>query len=128
QPSVVDGVPLYVDGGDNDDANNAAMERLREAMAGVSKVAVHAGSSMRQDVIDSIRENVANVSVVDFADVVVQFHGSLEPLGRGRKLRSARATVKKNGRVVFRYELPREVYRVGATPAEAFARVLSDAF
>jgi len=83
---------------------------------------------MRQDVIDSIRENVANVSVVDFADVVVQFHGSLEPLGRGRKLRSARATVKKNGRVVFRYELPREVYRVGATPAEAFARVLSDAF
>ncbi|HVR39887.1 MAG TPA: protein kinase [Thermoanaerobaculia bacterium] len=126
-PDWFEGGRVYRDGGD-DDQNAAAMEGLREAMSGVSRVAVHAGSSMRQDLIETLREEVSAVEVADSADVVIRFEGSIEPLGRGRKMREAHAIVKKNGRVVFRYVLPREVYRVGATPTEAFARVLSDAF
>jgi hypothetical protein len=45
----------------------------------------------------------------------------------GRKRRSAHASISRNGRVVFRYELPPETYRVGDNPAEAFARILGDA-
>ena len=41
--------------------------------------------------------------------------------------RAAQATVEKNGKVIFRYQLPDEIYRVGQTPAEAFASVLGSA-
>ncbi|HEX7191009.1 MAG TPA: serine/threonine-protein kinase [Thermoanaerobaculia bacterium] len=33
----------------------------------------------------------------------------------------------KNGHVIFRYEMPSEEYRIGATPVEAFADVLGNA-
>jgi len=36
-------------------------------------------------------------------------------------------TVSKGGRVIFRYQLGPEEYRVGDNPAEAFGRVLADA-
>ena len=67
-----------------------------------------------------------DVAVADDADVVIHFDGALERLGRGRKRRSASASISKNGRTVFRYELKPEEYRVGDDPAEAFARILGD--
>jgi hypothetical protein len=57
---------------------------------------------------------------------VIRFDGALDRLGRGRKRRSASASIVKNGRTVFRYELKPEEYRVGDDPAEAFARILGD--
>ena len=58
----------------------------------------------------------------------IRFNGRNERLGAGRKRRFAQATVEKNGRVIFRYELPDEVYRVGQSSVEAFANVLGEAF
>ena len=57
--------------------------------------------------------------------MVVRFAGTNERRGRGIKRRAAVATVEKNGRVIFRYQLPDELYRVGDSSPEAFARVLS---
>ncbi|HJT17056.1 MAG TPA: hypothetical protein VJ853_06705, partial [Thermoanaerobaculia bacterium] len=68
------------------------------------------------------------LTVADDAPVTVHFTGSLEHLRFGRKRREGHATITKNGRTIFRYELKPEEYRVGDNPAEAFARVLSDVF
>ncbi len=79
---------------------------------------------MLKDLIDHLK--LGGLTVTEGADTVINFDGTLERLGRGKKRRAAQATVSRNGRVVFRYELPAEEYRVGDTPAEAFARVFSD--
>jgi hypothetical protein len=60
--------------------------------------------------------------------LVIRFEGTIDRLGRGRKRREAHAAILKNGRVIFRYDLPSETYRVGSTPVEAFVSVLGDAF
>ena len=120
-----DSVPIYRDGGG--DSNDEAIEVLREQMGGVSSVAVDAGE-MRQEVIGALRGAVPSLQIIAYGPVVVHFEGRMETLGKGRKRRAARATITKNGRVIFRYELPDEVYRVGLTPARAFARVLGEAF
>ena len=75
-----------------------------------------------------LRNEISDVSIGDGASVVIHFEGNVRPLGRGRKERSATATITKNGRAIFRYKLGPESYRIGDTPAEAFGRVLVDAF
>ena len=114
---------VYVDGGDDGDANDRALEVLRKEMRGVTEV------ELRGDMYNWVQRTVrgTGLSIAETADVVINFEGKYEQLGRGRKKRSARVTVTKHGKPIFRYVLPEEVYRVGDAPPEAFARVLSDA-
>ncbi|HEY3052638.1 MAG TPA: serine/threonine-protein kinase [Thermoanaerobaculia bacterium] len=119
-------INAYVEGGDSD-ANDQLLSNAKSHLRGVTRVAIHANGDMLKELTDRLKQEVPGVTITEGADTVVDFNGVLERLGRGKKRRSAQASVSKNGRVVFKYELPPEEYRVGDTPAEAFARVLADA-
>jgi serine/threonine protein kinase len=114
----------YIEGGDGD-ANDAAIVAAQRALAGTKRVAVRGSDATLTAELARIIER-HDVEVADDAKVVIRFDGALERLGRGRKRRSASASIVKNGRTVFRYELKPEEYRVGDDPAEAFARILGD--
>jgi serine/threonine-protein kinase len=124
-PVVARNVPTYRDGDDEGD-NDRALEILRRELRGVRRVAIRPGGGALL-VVRALRDEAPSLQVDESADVVIQFEGRNERLGAGRKRRSAIATVEKNGRVIFRYELPEEVYRVGNTGAEAFASVFAEA-
>jgi serine/threonine protein kinase len=126
EPRATGPVPTYVDGGGDDDTNERALEVLRQELQGTKKVALRAGA-MQVEVARALRDRFPELEFVAYAPVVLRFDGTMERMGRGRKRRAATATVTKDGRVVFRYELPDEVYRVGDDPPEAFARVVADA-
>ena len=115
-----------VDGGGDDDQNERAMNSLRRNLRGTKAVALRAGG-MTPELARALREEFPNIRFEAEADVVIRFQGTFERRARALKRRAAVATVSKNGRVIFRYQLPDEVYRVGMSPAEAFARVLSSA-
>jgi eukaryotic-like serine/threonine-protein kinase len=127
-PPPPSNVRLYVDGDSGDaDVNEEIIEKVRAQLSGVRTVAVRGSGPMHADLVRRVKDDIG-LTVSDSADTVIQFDGSLDALGRGRKRRHAVASIVKNGRVIFRYELPSEEYRVGDTPSEAFARVLSEAF
>jgi serine/threonine-protein kinase len=109
----------YTEGGDGD-ANSAVVEKAQAALKGVTRVSVSGSDELAKALAESGLEVSGN------ADVTIQFNGSLEHLGRGKKRRSGHATVSRHGHVVLRYEMPPEEYRVGDTPAEAFARILRE--
>jgi serine/threonine-protein kinase len=119
-------VATYIDGGDRN-ANNMLLEHLRAQLAGVTTIALDAGP-MQDELSKALTHEVPTVTIADAAPVTIRFNGTFEHLGFGRKRRAAQATVTKNGHVIFRYEMPSETYRVGATPVEAFAGVMSGAF
>jgi hypothetical protein len=125
-PASVPAGTTYTEGGDGD-ANSAAVERARTALSGVTHVSVvNSGDPiLAEQLIKSLTGS--GIEVGPGAEVTIQFSGTLEHIGRGKKRRTAHATVIRHGHAVFRYELPPEEYRVGDTPAEAFARVLRDA-
>ncbi len=117
----------YLDGGTGDsDANDRMLASLQRQLSGVSQVAVQGSGdpALLRTLTAAISEHV---TVTPGADVVIHFNGSVERLGRGKKRRAAEASIVKRGRVIFRYELPAEEYRVGDDPAEAFARILHSA-
>jgi hypothetical protein len=68
------------------------------------------------------------LTISDDAKVSIRFNGSVTRMRFGRKRREGRGSITRNGQTVFRYEMKPEEYRVGDTPSEAFARVLSDVF
>jgi eukaryotic-like serine/threonine-protein kinase len=117
---------VYRDGGDSD-ANDRAMSILRRELRGTTTVALRAGG-MTASLARALREEFPNIQFAGEANVVIRFTGVTQRLGAGRRRRSATAQVEKNGRVIFRYELPDEVYRVGQDSVEAFANVLGEAF
>jgi hypothetical protein len=119
-------IPTYVDGGGDSTANDRALASLRRALRGTDTVALRAGA-MQLEVMRALREYFPNLQFEAEAPVVIRFSGSLERQGIGRRRRGATATIEKNGQLVFKYELPNEVYRVGMSPARAFARVVADA-
>jgi eukaryotic-like serine/threonine-protein kinase len=120
-------VRAYVEGGDSD-ANERVLSDLKQQLQGVTRIAVHANNAeMLKGLTDRLKKDVSSVTIADGAETTVDFNGVLDHIGRGKKRRSAQASVSKNGRVIFRYEMPAEEYRVGDTPAEAFARVLGEA-
>jgi len=125
-PPVYSG-ETYVDGSDDSDANDRALQRARNLLRGVKSVEVQ-GGALNQVLIEALKDEVPFINITDNANVVIRFNGKIEGIGRGRKVREGHGTVTKNGRVVFSYELPNEVYRLGLPPANAFARVLSDVF
>lgn len=119
-------VRTYIDGeGGDSGLNDRLLADAKRHLNGVTRVTIHANNAeMLKDLTDHLKEE--GLTVNGGADTVINFDGTLERLGRGKKRRAAQATVSRNGRVVFRYELPAEEYRVGDTPAEAFARIFSD--
>ena len=128
QPQPASNVRTFIDGDSGDaDVNDELISNVKRHLSGVRTVAVRGSGMMHAQLIRKIKDDIG-LTVTESADTVIDFDGSLEPLGRGRKRRHATATISKNGRVIFRYELPSEEYRVGDTPAEAFARVLGEAF
>jgi type IV secretory pathway VirB10-like protein len=107
-------------------ANEAAIASLHQQIAGVTRVAVSGGDAeMINELSNALRGR--GISIGEGAPIEIRFTGSVARHGLGRKSRSANATVKKNGRPIFNYVMPREEYRVGDSPAEAFARILTDA-
>jgi serine/threonine protein kinase len=107
-------------------ANDAAIAALHQQISGVTRVAVSGGDAeMINELSNALRGR--GISIGEGAPIEIRFTGSVSRHGLGRKSRSANATVKKNGRPIFQYVMPREEYRVGDSPAEAFARILTDA-
>jgi serine/threonine protein kinase len=110
----------------NGSENEAALAALHQQIAGVTRVYLTGGDAeMIKQLSDALRGR--GVSIVEGAPVEIRFTGSVQPHGFGKKSRSATATIKKNGSPIFQYVMPREEYRVGDSPAEAFARILGDA-
>jgi hypothetical protein len=118
--------PRYVDGGDEGE-NDRAVANLRRELRGTKSISLR-GGAMRDELYRAMRDHLPDMEFDGEADVIVRFEGTMERRGRlGLKRRAAQATVTKNGRVVFRYELPGEDYRTGDSAAEAFARVIANA-
>ena len=118
-------VRAYVEGGDGD-TNDVALEDLRRAVSGASTIGV-VGGGMSDQLIRALQKSASGITFTPgSADVTIHFEGTLDRLGRGRKRRAAHATVTKGGRVVFRYEMAPEEYRMGDDPVEAFTRAVSD--
>jgi serine/threonine-protein kinase len=117
--------PTFRERGDGS-SNDAALSALHQQIGGVTRVSISGGDAeMIKQLSDGLRGR--GISVGDGAQVEIRFTGSVESHGFGKKSRSATATVKKNGRPIFQYYMPREDYRVGDSPAEAFVRILRDA-
>jgi serine/threonine protein kinase len=118
-------VPTFrerADGG----ANDAAVATLHQQVAGTTRVALTGGDAeMINELSNALRGR--GISIGEGAPIEIRFTGSVARHGLGRKTRSANATVKKNGRPIFNYLMPREEYRVGDSPAEAFSRIFIDA-
>ncbi|MBV9067990.1 MAG: protein kinase [Acidobacteria bacterium] len=118
-------VPTFRERGDGS-ANDSAIATLHQQIGGVTRVALTGGDAeMINELSNALRGR--GVSIGEGAPIEIRFTGSVNRHGLGRKSRSANATVKKNGRPIFNYVMPREEYRVGDSPAEAFARILTDA-
>jgi serine/threonine-protein kinase len=115
----------YVEGGDSSQ-NDAARTTAHRSLQGVTMIAVHASSARFRMQIENAVRGSGLMAVDGVGEATVDFYGDVERLGRGRKARSAHAKILRNGRVIFEYELPREEYRMGDDPAEAFGRVLRD--
>ena len=121
-------VQTFIDGDRGDaDVNERLVEDLRKQLGSVQSVAVRGSGDMYDDLVRRIRDD-HGLTISDDAETVISFDGKLDRLARGRKRRWAEATISRGNRVIFRYELPAEEYRVGDTPAEAFSRVISDIF
>jgi serine/threonine-protein kinase len=126
-PPSTSNVPAFIAGGrGNEDAHDALIEALRGQLAGIRRVRVT--GSRAQDLVAAMREEVPFVTVADDSPVTIHFDGSVDRSARGRKQRYGEATISKNGRPIFRWQLPPEEFRVGHTPAEALAGLLAGAF
>ena len=112
----------YIDGGDNPDANARALRFLRNQVRGVKNVEAHG-----EDLADAIQTEMPYLNIVSNANVEIRFSGSFD-VSRGIRTREGHGTVLKNGRIIFKWELPRESTKFGAPAQNAFARTLSDAF
>ncbi len=128
-PPPASNIRSFIDGDTGDaDVNGEIISNLHRQLNGVNRVVIRGRGEMHAQLIERFKNALPTVAVVDNADTVIDFEGTMERVNRGKSRRQARATITKNGRVIFRYELPPEEIRVGDTPAEAFSRVLSEAF
>ena len=114
---------VYVEGPGRAGANQRALNRLGNELRGVRQIAVRAGGAT-VELRRAFRRYLPDVEFVDEADVVIRFDDTRQRLGRDRRHLSAGATIEKNGRVVFRYELPNYVSS-GVAP-EAFVQTISE--
>src|SRR5581483_6089624 len=83
----------YIEGGDGD-ANETAIANAQHALNGTHKVAIRGSDAALTAELARILTK-HDLTVADGADVVIRFDGALEHLGRGRKRRSATASITK---------------------------------
>lgn len=114
----------YTEGGDSS-ANEAATAAVQPQLRGTTRLSIDGSDAEQIKLLTDALKN-EGVTVADGAEVAIHFEGTVAHRGMGRKRRSAEATVSKGGRVLLHYTMPAEDYRVGDTPAEAFARVLGE--
>jgi len=107
-------------------ANENAIAHLRKELSGVQRIAVH-GGDMESELVTELQDQFPSIEFTSSANVVIDFDGRLEDLRGIRRARSAHATIRKNGRVIFRYILEREIYHKGNDPVEAFVAAIGDA-
>jgi hypothetical protein len=110
--------------------NAEALAYAKRQLSGVKSVAVQGSASGDPELREQLEQLLtrSGITVSPGSDTTIRFHGKIERRSLGRKTRFADATIIRNGRVVFHYQLPLEEYRVGDSPAEAFARVAADLF
>jgi len=124
EPAPVSVVTFREQGDRN--SNENALSALHQQIGGTTRVSLTGGDAeMINQLSNALRGR--GISIREGEVVEIRFTGSVNPHGFGRKSRSGNATIKKNGRPIFQYVMPREEYRVGDSPAEAFARILVDA-
>ncbi|MCU1244651.1 MAG: serine/threonine protein kinase, partial [Acidobacteria bacterium] len=118
-------VPIYVEGASPFGANQRALGRLRDELHGVREVALLAGRD-QVAVFRAIHRHIPDLTFDADAPVAIVFDSTAMRLGRDREHLSASVTIRKNGRPIFRYDLP-----AGADPAAAadtFAQTIAEAF
>lgn len=125
EPARVRSVSVYVDGPGSVGANERALARLGQELRGVTRVALHAGA-LQVQVYRAIHRYLPDLEFDEESDVVITFDSTPQRLSLDKNAISARVTIEKAGRVIFRYELPRH-YDRNAAP-DAFARTLAEAF
>jgi len=118
-------VAVYVDGPGSVGANDRALQRLRQELRGVERVALHAGAQ-QVAVYRAINRYLPALEFDEESDVVITWDATPQRLSLDKRDLSARATIEKGGRVIFRYELPRYYDRTQGP--DAFARTLAEAF
>jgi serine/threonine-protein kinase len=116
---------IYVEGPGRAGANERALARLSRDLRGVNQIAVRAGGAT-VEIRRAFRRYIPHVEFVDQADVVIRFNATSERLGRQGRHLAAGAVIEKNGRVIFRYELPNYVDR--GVAAEAFVQTIAEAW
>jgi serine/threonine protein kinase len=127
EPAPSGALHVYTERGDSA-SNEEALSYLQAALHGVTRIALQGSGDADQTKIVTDLLQKRGLTIADGSEVTIRFNGTVTRLGFGRKRRAADATITKSGRVIFRYQLPAEEYRVGDNPAEAFARVIGDAF
>ena len=124
-PSKVRAVAVYVDGPGSVGMNDRALQRLRAELRGVERVALHAGA-LQVQVYRAIHRYLPALEFDEESDVVITWDSTPQRLSLDKYDLAARATIEKNGRPIFRYEIPRG-YAHAQAP-DAFARTLAEAF
>jgi hypothetical protein len=125
RPAPLRGIAVYVDGPGRHGANDRALDRLREELRGVHEVVLLAGGQ-QVEVYRALHRYIPNLTFGSDSPVVIRFDSTAERLGRDRQHLTASATIVKNGREIFRYDLP-SVVDPGAA-ADAFAQTIAEAF
>jgi hypothetical protein len=119
--------PTYMEHGSTL-ANKAAIQVAQTQLRNVWQVSLAGAGDppLLKQLGEQLKKN--RIAVVERADVAIHFDGKLDRGSLGRRRRAAEVTITRSGRPVLRYVLPSEEYRVGDNPAEAFIRIVRDAF
>jgi len=116
---------IYVDGPGRHAGNDRALARLRRELHGVREV-ILLGGGQQIMVYRALHRNIPNLKFGSDSNVTIQWDATPLRLGRERQDLTASATISKDGRVIFRYDLPAGVDASSA--ADAFAQTIAEAF
>jgi serine/threonine protein kinase len=115
----------YVDGVGRHSGNEQAIENLRQQLRGVHSVSLLAGGQ-QVHVYRALHHYIPNLEFDAESNVVIKFDGTRDRLRAENSDLSAMATIEKDGRIIFRYDLPG--YENPDVAADAFAQTIADAF
>jgi serine/threonine protein kinase len=116
---------LYVDGPGRHAGNDRALARLRRELRGVHEV-ILLGGGQQIMVYRALHRSIPSLQFGSDSNVTIQWDATATRLGRERGNLAASATISKDGRVIFRYDLPGGVDSSSA--ADAFAQTIAEAF
>jgi eukaryotic-like serine/threonine-protein kinase len=116
---------IYVDGPGRHMGNDRALARLRHELRGVREV-ILLGGGQQVMVYRALHRAIPSLQFGSDSNVTIQWDATPVRLGRERGNLTASATISKDGRVIFRYDLPAGVDASSA--ADAFAQTIAEAF